>query len=76
MQQILLMEDLWNKFERLSAVQQETVAAFIDSMLASQSALANLDKRQLLMTSVWSEDEIKQITDVQDQISKWQLPAF
>lgn len=76
MQQMPLTEDLWNKLEQLTAIQQETVATFIDSMLASQSAVANNDKRLLLTTSVWSESEIKHITDAQDRINEWQLPAF
>jgi hypothetical protein len=75
MQRMHSKEELWRKLEKLDAVQQETVVAFIDSLLAAQAA-DKRDKQQLLAVTVWTVQDIEQIEEAQDQINQWQLPTF
>jgi hypothetical protein len=57
-------DQLWHKIERLDRIQQETVVAFIDSLLESHT-LGKPDKDRLLTLSVWTEEEVQQIIDAQ-----------
>lgn len=68
-------EQLWRKMEMLDSFQQETVVAFIDSLLESHT-LEKPEKRNLLTLSVWSDEDIEQIVEAQKRINEWQLPAF
>ena len=76
MPQVTSKEQFWYKLERLDTVEQETVLAFIDSLLEAHAAAERRDKRRLLGLSVWTEQDIQQIEDAQDRINQWQLPAF
>ena len=75
MQDVNLTKKLWYKFELLDEVQQELVLAFVDSLIAAQSA-DKANKKALLSVSVWSEEDSQQVKDAQDQINQWQLPQF
>jgi hypothetical protein len=72
---VISKEQLWNKIEMLDRVQQETVVAFIDSLIETRS-VEKPDRRRLLMVSVWTEEDIQQIKDAQDRLNEWQLPTF
>jgi hypothetical protein len=72
---VISKEQLWNKIERLDRVQQETVVAFIDSLIETR-AVEKPDKRRLLMVSAWTEEDIQQIENAQDRLNEWQLPIF
>jgi hypothetical protein len=74
-QDVNLTKKLWYKFELLDEVQQELVLAFVDSLIAAQSA-DKANKKALLSVSVWSEEDSQQVKDAQDQINQWQLPQF
>ncbi len=76
MQQILSKDVLWYKYEELDPIQQETVATFIDSLLAARVTAETNDKDQLLAASVWDADDVQQIKDAQAHINRWQLPEF
>ncbi|MEZ4633718.1 MAG: hypothetical protein R2873_06275 [Caldilineaceae bacterium] len=75
MQDVNATNNLWYKFELLDAVQQEMVLAFVDSLIAAQSA-DRVDKEELLKVSVWGEEDSQQVKHVQDQINLWQIPSY
>lgn len=75
MQDVNATNNLWYKFELLDAVQQEMVLAFVDSLIAAQSA-DRVEKEELLKVSVWGEEDCQQVKHVQDQINQWQIPQF
>ena len=49
-------EQLLEKIDRLNPLLQQTVVAFIDGLLKTQSAGAKRDKSRLLSISVWCDD--------------------
>ena len=62
---MITQQQLYKKFELLDPLQRETVSEFIDFLL-SKHRISQLDKKTLLLrTSVWSEESIKQIEEVQ-----------
>lgn len=75
MQQIISREQLWERLGQLDLFQQQTVAAFIDSLLASKTPVSNRDKNGLLTLSIWSEQDIALIQETQDRINAWSFPA-
>ena len=75
MQDVNLTRKLWYKFELLDKVQQEMVLAFVDSLIAAQSA-DKVNKKELLTVSVWGKEDSQQVTDAQDQINQWQVPQY
>lgn len=49
-------EQLLEKIDRLNPLLQQTVVAFIDGLLKTQSTIERRDKSRLLTVSIWSED--------------------
>ena len=49
-------EQLLEKIDRLNPLLQQTVVAFIDGLLKTQSTGEKRDKSRLLGVSVWSDD--------------------
>lgn len=49
-------EQLLEKIDRLNPLLQQTVVAFIDGLLKTQSTGAKRDKSRLLSISVWYDD--------------------
>ena len=76
MQQIISKEQLWAKLGLLHPFQQQTVVAFIDSLLKTQTVVDKRDKSGLLTLSVWTEQDLQPIKEAQDRINAWQLPVF
>jgi len=76
MQQSISKEQLWAKLDLLNAFQQQTVVAYIDSLLKTQTAVDKSDKSRLLTLSVWTEQDLQPIEEAQARINAWQLPVF
>ena len=76
MQQSISKEQLWAKLDLLNAFQQQTVVAYIDSLLKTQTAVDKRDKSRLLTLSVWTEQDLQPIEEAQARINAWQLPVF
>lgn len=76
MQQVITKEQLWEKLDLLNPLQQQSVLAFIDSLVKAQSTVDKRDKHQLLTLSAWTEEDIQPIQEAQDRINAWQLPSF
>ena len=76
MQQSISKEQLWAKLDLLNAFQQQTVVAYIDSLLKTQTAVDKRDKSRLLTLSVWTERDLQPIEEAQARINAWQLPVF
>jgi hypothetical protein len=73
---MLTQQQLYHKVKLLDLRQRETVSEFIDFLL-SKRPLATPDKKTLLLrTSVWDEESIKRIEDVQKEINTWNMPTF
>lgn len=58
MQQIISKEQLWMKLGLLHPFEQQTVVAFVDSLLKTQTVVDKRDKSGLLNLSVWTGDEM------------------
>jgi hypothetical protein len=76
MQQTISKEQLLEKIDHLNPFLQQTVSAFIDGLLRTQTMTAKRDKSRLLAISVWSDEDIQLIEEAQSRINAWQLPAF
>ena len=76
MQPTISKDHLWEKIELLNSFQQQTVVAFVDSLLNTQAVVDKRDKRKLLHLSVWSEQEVQLIEAAQDRVNAWQIPTF
>lgn len=74
MQQLVTPKHLWEQFGQLNLSQQKEVVAFIESLLTSEPPKVRRDKRTLLQLSVWSEDDVARIEEVQDRINAWDIP--
>lgn len=75
MQQVTNREQLWEKLGQLDPFQQQSVAAFIDSLLKPQISSGKHDKRDLLTLSVWTDEDIILIQETQDRINAWNFPV-
>ena len=75
MQQDINREQLWAKLSQLDPFQQQSVAAFIDSLLKPHAPAGKRSKQDLLALSVWSDEDLAQIEAAQDAINAWTLPA-
>ena len=58
MQQAISKDQIWKKLEQLNLFQQQTVLAFIDSLVNTQPTVGKRDKSQLLNLSIWTEEDI------------------
>ncbi len=73
---MITSQQVSEKFELLDPLQRETVSQFIDFLLY-QNHLANTDKKALLLrTSIWTEEDVHAIEEVQKDINAWKLPTF
>ena len=73
---MITSETISEKCELLDPSQRETVFEFIDFLLHKHQRSCS-DKRDLLLqTSVWSEEDIRPIEEVQKDINRWQLPKL
>ena len=75
MQPIITREQLWEKIGELDPFQQQSVFAFIDSLLKPKTPEGKRDKKALLSLSIWTDEDIAQIEETQARINAWPLPA-
>lgn len=75
MQTIITREQLWERLGQLDPFQQQSVAAFIDSLLNPKTPAGKRDKSGLLSLSVWTDEDIARIQAAQDGINAWTIPA-
>lgn len=68
-------ELILQKFEQLDSIQQETVIAFIDSLLLTQS-VKERDDQWLRSGPVWTDQDVEAIEKAQSEINQWQIPMF
>jgi hypothetical protein len=64
----LYMDNTILKYNSLDAESKKQVRDFIDQMVAKMKSLKKKQspyKKRILTVSIWSEDDIKSITDVQ-----------
>lgn len=76
MQTMISKEQLLEKIDRLNPLLQQTVVAFIDGLLKTQSTGAKRDKSRLLSVSGWCDEDIQPIEEAQSRINAWQPPVF
>ena len=70
MQQLITREQLWERLGQLDPFQQQSVVAFIDSLLKPKTLAGKRDKRELLSLSVWTDEDIAWIQETQDRINR------
>jgi len=59
----------------LDSFQQQTVVAFIDSLLQPKTSAVQRDKSWLLALSVWTYEDIARVRKAQAEINAWHIPA-
>jgi hypothetical protein len=69
-------EQIWEKLDRLDSFQQQSVVAFIDSLLQPKTPTVPRDKSWLLALSAWTDEDIARVHKAQDEINAWHFPAF
>ena len=73
---MITSQQVYHKLELLDPLQRETVSEFIDFLL-SKHPVASSDKKAILLhTSVWSEESLQQIEQVQRDFDTWKPPIF
>ena len=75
MQSIITREQLWERLGQLDPFQQQSVVAFIDSLLNPKTPAGKRDKSRLLALSVWTDEDVARIQDTQNRINTWNIPA-
>ncbi len=76
MQSVVTAQQLTEKIELLDPPQRETVYRFISSILSNLDGRDAAAKRQLLLeTSVWSEEDVRQIQEAQEDVNAWRIPT-
>jgi len=75
MQSTITREQIWERLDKLDSFQQQTVVAFIDSLLQPKTPAVQRDKSWLLALSVWSDEDIASVHKAQDEINAWNIPA-
>ena len=75
MQSIITREQLWERLGQLDPFQQQSVVAFIDSLLKPKIPGGKRDKSRLLALSVWTDEDVARIQDTQNRINTWNIPA-
>ena len=73
---MITSQQVYHKLELLDPLQRATVSEFIDFLLSKQPVASPDKKAILLHTSVWSDDSLQQIEQVQKDINTWQPPIF
>ena len=76
MHQMMTHHQLSEKLERLSPFQRVSVEEFIEFLLSKQVHAEARKKSALLHVSVWDDDDIQRIEDVQREMNAWSLPTF
>ncbi|MEZ4712127.1 MAG: hypothetical protein R3A44_33375 [Caldilineaceae bacterium] len=71
MQQTISKEQMWEKLNLLDFVQQQSVMAFIDSLLKTERSIERRDKNRLLALSVWTDEDLRPIEEAQERINAW-----
>lgn len=69
-------QQVYHKLELLDPFQRETVSEFIDFLLSKQPVVSSDKKTILLGTSVWSEEHLQQVEEIQKDINTWKPPIF
>ncbi len=75
MQPAITREQIWEKLDRLDSFQQQSVVAFIDSLLQPKTPAVPRDKSWLLALSVWTDEDVARVQMAQDEINAWNIPA-
>jgi hypothetical protein len=75
MQHSMTREQLWDKLGQLDPFQQQSVADFVEFLLRTKTPAGKRNKKELLTLSVWTDEDIAQIQEVQDGINAWNFPA-
>ena len=73
---MITTQQLSQKCELLDPIQRETVAEFVDFLLARHQK-ASADKQAILLrTSVWEEESLRKILEAQQAVNTWKPPVF
>ena len=75
MQSIITREQLWERFGQLDPFRQQSVVAFIDSLLNPKTPAGKRDKSRLLALSVWTDEDVARIRDTQDSWVRLSQPS-
>ena len=67
---------LSKKCELLDPIQRETVAEFVDFLLARHQKTSSDKKAILLRTSVWEEESLQKILEAQQAVNTWKPSVF
>ncbi len=73
---MITSEKISEKCEQLDPLQRKTVSEFIDFLLSKHPSPHRDKKALLLHTSVWSDEDIQSIEEVQKELNTWQIPTF
>lgn len=76
MQGVVTAQQLTEKIALLDPPQRETVYRFISSILSKrQTRDIDATKQLLLETSVWNEEDVRQIHEAQEDVNAWRIPS-
>lgn len=67
---------LAEKCQQLDPLERETVGEFIDFLLSKHTQSRENAQQALLDTSVWNDDDIASIEQVQQDMAQWHIPTF
>jgi hypothetical protein len=67
---------LLEKCVQLDPLERETVEEFIDFLLSKHALSRDNAQQALLDISVWSDDDIASIEQVQQDMAQWPIPTF
>ncbi len=65
MQNVISDQQLFEQVARLDPMQKQTVYAFIEFLLSKHPVQPKSKKKQLLKTSIWSDEDIAMIEGLQ-----------
>ena len=68
-------QQIAEKLELLPLPLRETVFELINRLLNQSEARGSADKKGLLLqTSVWSEDDVRNVREAQEAVNRWRIP--
>ena len=76
MTNVVSISQLNEKLYLLDHQQRETVFLFINFLLSKKSINKSSNKQVLLNTSVWNENDIQSIEQVQKEMNKWTIKTL
>lgn len=76
MADFVLERAVQEKLKLLNAGQIQTVIAFVDRLIREKSVSLDEKRNKLLAVSVWSDEDILMIEQVQESYDRWNLPAL